>query len=142
MELDTFLSTFDIKDSGVTSGSQALAINEIFPLLTNNEAVSYAFYAYFLDIFVDHMDVIDGMYTFIFRIENRFSDIILDINSNVSCKLFLNDIAFNSDTPVVVCNGKKSEKLIRFYIIFFSSISFFLIINLKINAIMCVSCFI
>lgn len=116
MKLENFLSTLNIKDTGITTDNPSSVIVDIFTHLRQYDGASINYSTSFIVNNISFMQVVNGMNTFSVPISGTFPDIVYDITSNVHCEILLNGITFNADTPLVVCNGQYTEKLVRFYI--------------------------
>lgn len=116
MYLENFLSTLTLKDTGIITDNPHSAIVDIFTHLRQYDGVSINYSTSFIVNNISFMQVVNGMNTFSVPISGTFPDIVYDITSNVDCEILLNGITFNANTPLVVCNGQYTEKLIRFYI--------------------------
>lgn len=121
MDLQTFFTNIEIKESGVTTDNLSSILTEIFDLFTDHKAVSFTYSTSFIVNNISVMQVINiggvgTMHTFTVPISMSVGDIVSDITTNVPCEILLNDIAVDCHTPLVLCNGQYTDKKIRFYI--------------------------
>ncbi len=116
MNLETFLSSINIQDTGIETNTVSMRALQ-FMEERRCQAVKYTYSSSFVANNLAVMQVnSDGLHMFSISILSGLVDIAYEFTSNVQFDILLNEVPFKGDIPIVVCNGQYTEKKVRFYI--------------------------